>query len=405
MGRRASAASGLPRSALAQATVGVLFLVLLIFGALWVLRPFIGPAIWAAMIVIATWPLMRRVQALLWGRRALATTVMCLGLLLLFVVPLVVTIGTIVGNADLIVDAVKSLSTLRFDQPPAWMAGVPLVGGKLVVLWHDLVALGLDGVLTKLTPYVGVFTRWFVSEVGGVGFLAAQFLLTVLLAAVMYQQGEAWASMLMRVGDNLGGPRGHEVVRLAGMATRGVALGVGVTAIVQSALGGIVLAIAGVPFPGLLTAVMVMLCLAQLGPLPVLLGAAGWLFWKDQTGWAMFMLVASATVGTIDNVIRPVLIRLGADLPLLLILTGVVGGLFAFGLVGIFVGPVVLAVAWTLMDAWAGDGEMLNGTMAGSSLPAAVEAVPAPAAPAQAQSPLEQAAGAPPADAPRVPPA
>jgi len=373
------------RSALAQATLGVLFLVLLIGGALWVLRPFIGPAIWAAMVVVATWPMMRRLQALLWGRRGLATTVMSLGLLLLFVVPLVVAIGTIVGNADRIVEAAKSLTTLRLDQPPSWLANVPMVGGTLVGLWQDLVAAGFDGMLAKLTPYAGTFTRWFVTEVGGVGFLAVQFLLTVALAAVMYQQGEAWAAMVMRVGDKLGGPRGREIVRLAGMATRGVALGVGVTAVVQSGLGGIVLAIAGVPFPGLLTAVMLMLCLAQLGPLPVLLGAAGWLFWKEQTGWAVFMLVSSGIVGTIDNVIRPVLIRLGADLPLLLILAGVVGGLFAFGLVGIFVGPVVLAVAWTLMAAWVGEEHVLDEPLA-----RVAEAATAPPSPIKApQPPIE----------------
>ncbi len=407
-GRHAPSSKALARSALAQATMGVLFLVLLFFGALWVLRPFIGPAIWAAMIVIATWPLMRKVQALLWGRRALATTVMSLGLLLLFVVPLVVAIGTIVGNADRIVEFAKSITTMRFDQPPAWMAGLPLVGNKLVLLWADLVASGFDGVLAKLTPYAGVFTRWFVTEVGGFGFLAVQFLLTVALAAVMYQEGEAWASMLVRIGDKLGGHRGREIVRLAAMATRGVALGVGVTAVVQSVLGGIVVAIAGVPFPGLLTAVMLMLCLAQLGPLPVLLGATGWLFWKDQTGWAMFMVVASAVVGTIDNVIRPMLIRLGADLPLLLILFGVVGGLFAFGLVGIFVGPVVLAVAWTLMDAWAGDDGLLDEPPVAASTPAASGddgAPPAQPAAAQGIALAEPVAVPAPGDVPRSPPA
>lgn len=348
------------RFALAQATLGVLFIGLLIGGALWVLRPFIGPAIWAAMVVVATWPLMRRLQGWLWGRRALATTVMTLVLLLLFVVPLVLAIGTIVGNADRIVDAAKAVAAFRMADPPAWMLGLPMIGGFLGDLWAQLAAAGLDGVFERLAPYAGNFTRWFVAEVGSVGFLVVQFLLTVVLAAVMYADGEAWADTALRVGQRLGGQRGRRVVKLAGDATRGVALGVGVTAVVQSLLGGIVLAIAGVPFAGLLTAVMLMLCLAQLGPLPVLLAATGWLFWQGETGWGLFMVIASGVVGTIDNFIRPVLIRLGADLPLLLILAGVIGGLFAFGLVGIFVGPVVLAVAWTLMEAWINDEDELT---------------------------------------------
>lgn len=340
------------RLALAQTTLGVLALTALIVASLWVLRPFIGPAIWAAMVVVATWGPMLRLQRWAGGRRGIATTVMTLGLLLLFVVPLVMAIVTIVGNADRIVDTAKTVAAFRMAEPPPWLATVPMVGSWLVDLWGQAVAAGIDGLFERLAPYAGNLTRWFVSEVGSLGFLIVQFLLTVGLAAVMYQQGEAWAITALRVGERLGGSRGRHLVELAGGAIRGVALGVGVTALVQSVLGGLALAVAGVPFAGLLTAVMLMLSLAQIGPLPVLLAAVGWLFWQGDTTWAIVLLVASTVVGTIDNFIRPVLIRYGADLPLLLILAGVIGGLFAFGLVGIFVGPVVLAVGWTLMAAW-----------------------------------------------------
>lgn len=382
------------RSALAQGTLGVLFLALLIGGVLWVLRPFIGPAIWAAMIVVATWPLMRRIQALLGGRRAPATVLMTIGLLLLFVVPLSLVIGTIVGNADTLVGWGRALASFRMAEPPPWLASLPLVGAALAGIWQQLVAAGIDGLFERLAPYAGNLTRWFVSEVGSVGYLVVQFLLTVVLAAVMFQQGEGWADAMRRVGRRLGGRRGEHVVELAGAAVRGVALGVGVTAVVQAGLGGIVLAIAGVPFAGLLTAVMAMLCLAQIGPLPVLLGATGWLFWQDQTGWGIFLLAASAVVGTLDNFIRPLLIRIGADLPLLLILAGVIGGLFAFGLVGIFVGPVVLAVAWTLLQAWIGDDEELGAVADAAPVAAlatgevpAVSAASAPAAESVAELP------------------
>jgi predicted PurR-regulated permease PerM len=351
--------AGAARLALAQTTLGVLALAALIVSALWVLRPFIGPAIWAAMVVIATWPLMRRLQAGLGGRRWLATLLMTLALLLLFVVPLVVAIVTIVGNADRIVEWARLAAGFRMAEPPPWLPALPVIGPTLAELWVQLVDAGADGLLQRLSPYAGNLTRWFVSEVGSLGFLIVQFLLTVGVAAVMYHDGEAWAHNARRIGERLGGERGRHIVELAGNAVRGVALGVGVTALVQSVLGGIALKIAGVPLAGLLTAVMLMLCLAQIGPLPVLLAAVGWLFWQGDTTWAIVLLAASVVVGTIDNVIRPVLIRLGADLPMLLILAGVIGGLFAFGLVGIFVGPVVLAVAWTLLAAWIGDEDPL----------------------------------------------
>jgi predicted PurR-regulated permease PerM len=120
-------------------------------------------------------------------------------------------------------------------------------------------------------------------------------------------------------------------------------------------LGGIGLAIAGVPFAGLLTAVMLLLCIAQVGPSPVLVPAVIWLYWNGEAAWGTFLLVWSVVVVTMDNVLRPILIQRGANLPLLLIFAGVIGGLLAFGLVGIFVGPVVLAVAYTLLKAWIND--------------------------------------------------
>jgi len=345
------------RNDLARTTLGVLFIGGLIVAAFWILRPFIGPAIWATTIVVATWPLMRRIEARLWQRRSLAAAVMTLALLLLFVLPVTLAIVTLVANADEIVAAAQQLAKLRMPTPPDWLAALPFVGEKIRFYWEEAAASGAAGLWAKVQPYAGAATRWAVSEVGNVGFLLVQGALIVVLAALMYAQGETFADAVVRIGRRLGGEQGEATVKLAGEAIRGVALGVGVTAVVQSVLGGIGLAIAGVPYAGLLTVVMFMFCLAQLGPIVVLAPATAWLFWSDNTGWGIFLLVLTLVVGTLDNFLRPMLIRMGADLPLLLIFAGVIGGLLAFGLVGIFVGPVVLAVAYTLLEAWVGDGK------------------------------------------------
>jgi predicted PurR-regulated permease PerM len=134
-----------------------------------------------------------------------------------------------------------------------------------------------------------------------------------------------------------------------------VALGVVVTALVQALLGGVGLVVAGVPLAGFLTAVMFVLAVAQIGAGPVLIIATIWLYWKVDTTTATIFLVWAVFVGTIDNVLRPFLIKSGADLPLLLIFAGVIGGLLAFGVVGLFVGPVVLAIAYTEVVAWVQD--------------------------------------------------
>ncbi len=341
---------------LTRTTLAVLFLGLLLATSLWVLRPFLGPTVWATMVVVATWPLMLRLQKLLWGRRALAVAVMTILLLLLFVVPLVLAIVTIVSNADRLVDWAQIAATYTLpDKPPPWLGQLPVVGGMAEKAWQQAAELGLRDLLPRLSPYAGDLTKWFVAQVGSVGLLLLQFLLTVVIAAVMYSNGEAAAVLVRRFAQRLAGARGADVVTLAGGAIRGVALGVGVTAFVQALLGGLGVALAGVPFATLLTALMFMLCIAQVGPMPVLLGAAGWAFYDDHTGWAIFLVVWALVVGTMDNFLRPWLIKLGADLPLLLIFAGVIGGLFAFGLVGIFVGPLMLAVGYTLLEAWMDD--------------------------------------------------
>jgi predicted PurR-regulated permease PerM len=343
------------RSDLAKITFGVLSIGLLIASALWILRPFLGATIWAAMVVVASWPALLWFEARLWRRRSLAVLVMVLILLLLFVLPLTMAISTIAANADEVIAWVRSLISHGPPQLPDWIRNLPFVGPKLALAWDELVASGVAGLEEKITPYARQVTGWLFAQAGVVGALTLQFLLTVVIAGVMYARGEAAAAKARLFGRRLGGVRGEDAVVLAGKAIRGVALGVGVTAIIQAVVGGIGLAIAGVPFAALLTAVMFMLCIVQVGPTLVLAPAAIWVFWSGSTGWGVFLGVWALIVGTMDNFLRPVLIKRGADLPLLLIFAGVIGGLFAFGLVGIFVGPVMLAVSYTLMDAWLED--------------------------------------------------
>ena len=182
--------------------------------------------------------------------------------------------------------------------------------------------------------------------------VSLEFLLTTIIAAMMYAKGETVASGVVRFAQRLAGDRGEQAVALAGQAIRSVALGVVLTALVQAVLGGIGLAVAGVPFVVILTGIMFLLSIAQLGPLAVLLPAIVWLYWRGSSGWGTVLLVWTVLITPLDNFLRPILIRKGVDLPLTLIFAGVIGGLIAFGLVGIFVGPVVLAVGFTLLKAW-----------------------------------------------------
>ena len=185
----------------------------------------------------------------------------------------------------------KSMSTFEVPPPPDWLGRLPFFGGDLVAAWEKIALAGLQDFLKKLAPYGGTAVRWFATEVGGFGALVLQFLLTVVFAALLYARGEQAASWIKRFGRRLAGPRGEHSIRLAGQAVRGVALGVVVTALAQSILGGVGLAVAGVPFAAVLTAVMFMLAIAQIGPLLVLGPSVAWLYWSGSTGWGTILLI------------------------------------------------------------------------------------------------------------------
>lgn len=340
---------------LTRNTLAVLFIGTLIVVSLWIVRPFLAPVIWATMIVVATWPLMRKVERVLWGRRGLAVAVMTLAMLLVFVLPFWVAIGAILDYADQLAGWARNLKDFKIPQPPAIVEMIPLFGSRIASSWRDFAALSPDELAAKVGPYVGTVARWLAAEAGTLGLLVVQFFLTVVIAAVMYAGGESAARGVRRFAHRLAGTRGDDAAVLAAQAIRGVALGVVVTALVQATLSGIGLYIAGIPLAGLLTAVMLMLCLAQVGPMPVLIPAVIWLYWSGDNVWGTVLLVFTAFAGTLDNFLRPFLIKQGADLPLLLIFAGVIGGIVSLGLLGLFVGPVVLAVGYTLLTAWIDD--------------------------------------------------
>jgi len=340
------------RADLVGITLAVGFIAGLIGVSLWIILPFAGAIIWAALLVVSTWSGMRWLQARLWNRRWLAVTVITFVMLLVVFVPVSLAIVSVVRNADEFAAWASTLQAFHLPPPPAWVAALPFVGERIAELWQQTASEGFAEAARAAKPYVNAVFAWLAGRAGSVGAVLLQILATVIIAAVLYAYGESAAAGMRAFGRRLAGERGEGMVLLAGRAVRGVALGVVVTAVVQSVFSGIALAVAGVPFAMLLTGVMFLTCIAQIGPVPVLVPAAFWLYWKDSYGWMAFLIVCTVIVTALDNVLRPILIRKGADLPLILIFAGVIGGLLTFGLIGIFVGPVVLAVTYTLLEQW-----------------------------------------------------
>ena len=346
-----------PAQDLARTTFQLLTLGILIVSVFWIVRPFLVAATWATMIAVATWPLLLRVQSVFGGRRPAAVALMTVTLLLVLLVPFYLGISAVVEHAGEIADWSKALATLTIPQPPAWVDGLPVIGAKLASLWQQLATASPEDVAARLGPYAHGLALWFVSQVGGLGLLLVQLLLTIVIVAILYANGEMVARGADRFARRLAGPQGENVLHLATRAIRAVALGVVVTAMIQSALVALGLAVAGIPFVTILAVLVFVLAIAQVGPVPVLLPATIWVYTKSGTLWGTVFLAWALVCGTLDNVLRPMLIRRGADLPLLLIFAGVIGGLIAFGIIGLFIGPVVLAVAYTLLVAWVAEGD------------------------------------------------
>jgi predicted PurR-regulated permease PerM len=342
---------------LVRTLLAVLFVVGMIAACAWILLPFLSAVIWATLLVVATWSSMIAVQRRLGGSRRLAVVAMTACVLVAFIVPLGLVVSTIVENTDEVLARVESLRESKLPPPPSWLRGTPLAGEQAAQAWERLAALSPEELRARVEPYRRSIAAWVLQQAGGLAMFFLHLLLTVIVAAAFYANGERVVLGVRGFARRLAGPRGEEMTYLAAQAVRAVALGVVVTAAVEALLAGLGLVLASVPFAGFLTALVFVFAVAQ-APLLVLLPVVAWLYWKgDSPIVATAFLVWSILIATVDNVLRPILIKRTAHLPLALIFAGVVGGLIAFGAVGLFVGPVVLAVTYTLLAGWVAEGQ------------------------------------------------
>ncbi|WP_457913518.1 AI-2E family transporter YdiK [Candidatus Gillettellia adelgis] len=334
-----------------QVIFNVLFIAIMIIASCWIIQPFILSLAWAAMVVIATWPLFIKLQNLLWDRRSLTVIIMMILLILLFIMPICLIINSLINNCGPVISWANTHRKLHVPDL-SWLQSLPMIGDKIYHNYHALVNAGGAVLLEKAEPYLGQTATWFVTQAAHLGRLLLHCTLMLLFSMIFYSCGEKVAKGIQNFAVRLSAERGNTAILIGGQAIRAVALGIVVTALVQAVLGGMGLALSGIPGAAWLTVLIFIFCVAQIGPLLVLTPAIIWLYWSNDTTWATVLIIWSCVVITLDNILRPILIRMGADLPTLLILLGVIGGLLAFGLIGLFIGPTVLAVSYRLLTAW-----------------------------------------------------
>src|SRR5262245_60966546 len=269
----------------------VLVIALLLLGSFWTLLPFLGSMVWATTLVVATWPAMIRLQQLTGGRRGIAVAIMTLLILAALIVPLAFAISALLDAAWRSPAVMQDFMVRGLGPPPEWIQAIPLVGPRITARWQEIAAGGPEALAAFARPYAGQAAGWAIAATGGAGALLLQFLLIVVLTAILYAQGEVAAAGALAFGRRIGDERGEKTIILAGQAVRSVALGVVVTALVQSILAGAGLTLTGVPHAGLLTALIFVLCIAQIGPVLVLVPAIAWLYWSGSTGWGTVLVI------------------------------------------------------------------------------------------------------------------
>src|SRR3954453_17924063 len=333
--------------------LGLLAALALGFGCLLVLRPFLSALLWAAILVYSTWPAFRMLRERLRLSPGLAALLMVLAEFLLIGVPLVFATPTKREEIDGLRAAVETFLTQGMPGLGNWLGRLPLIGPTLQ---DHLVGVdfGFSGLADLISPYAATLAQGALGVLLAVLSGLAEVLIAILLAFFLYRDGPAIAQRAEAALARLAGDRTRHIVEITGGVTRGVVYGLLGTAVVQGLMTWFGLWLSGVPRAMLLAVIAGCISILPVGAPLVWIPATLWLFAEGQTGWAIFLgLYGAFGISSADNVIRPWLIPRGADLPLLLTLLGALGGVFAFGFLGLFLGPVLLAVGYTLLKDWA----------------------------------------------------
>lgn len=328
---------------------GIIFLIFIGVGCAVVLRPFVTAILWAAILCFATWPLYRRLERFLRGRKNLAAALMSSLLVLILVVPFTIVGLTFADNVARLAQQIHGYSSEGVPAVPGWVERIPVLGEWLRTYWQDLhenkelAAQTLKAWFDRIAP---MLLRWSFSL--GQGIL--QLALSMLIAFFFYRDG---VSVVARVDEGvkrIAGDYAQHLLQTVGTTVKSVVYGVLGTAVAQGIMAGIGFSIAGIPAAFLWALLTFLLSLVPAGPPLVWVPVTVWLFVQGEPGWGAFMFLWGLIgISGIDNLLRPMLISMGARLPFALTLLGVMGGLIAFGFIGIFLGPTLLAAGYSLV--------------------------------------------------------
>jgi predicted PurR-regulated permease PerM len=324
----------------------------LLAACLLVLYPFLSALLWAVILCSSSWPIYKHILKLLKNRHTLAALVMSLLLTTAILVPLFIVGGTLGDGVREGSAAVQRWIDSPPLSAPQWLADVPVVGQRIAVYWQDM-ASDREKLLQSARGLIEPASSWLLKLAVTLGGGMAEMALSIFIAFFLFRDGQAMAGHLSQAVQRIGGDRGVHLISVASNTVHGVVYGILGTSLVQAVVAAVGFVIVGVPRAGLLALLTFFVAAAPLiGPMAVCLPVALWVFFQVSVGWGIFMLIWSMAVAGVEYVVKPWFIGHGSDMPFILILFGILGGAMAFGFIGIFLGPTLLAVGYRVVVEW-----------------------------------------------------
>lgn len=335
-------------------------LALLLYISITLIRPFLTIGIWSVILTIALYPFYERLSEFLGGRRYLAAvflTLLCLA----------VVIGPAAWLAIGLIETIQTLSerlhpaNFALPAPPEFIKSWPLIGEQLHQFWA-LASTNFSAALEKIAPQLRPIGSSLLGVATDAGTGIVKFFIAILIAGFLYPSGPAMAQSVRKLAQKIDSTRGEEFAKLAVGTIRTVSKGViGISAL-QAFFAGVGFLVAGIPAATLLTSAVLILGIIQIGPAIVLIPLIIWSWTSMETMNALLFTAYMVPVGLLDNILRPILMGRGLDTPIVVILIGVIGGTISYGITGLFLGPIILAVIWALLTAWIRDVRPASGT-------------------------------------------
>ncbi len=331
--------------------------------ALWIslcfaiMQPFLVPIAWGIIIAVAVHPGYLILLRTLGNRRGLASVIFTLTAILVLILPIFLLSGTLVQGAESLTRGFEG-GSLAIPPAPN-LDFIPLVGTDIENFWQTA-SLNIEEALRMIEPQLRMLGEWVLgfAKTAGIGIL--HFIFAIFIAAVLLAKSEEAGEVTLGIARRLAGTHGFRFAELARDVVRSVSRGILGVAMIQAMLAGLGMLAAGVPAAGLWALVGLLLSTIQLGVLPIMVPATIYLFYTASTTTAVLFLIWTLFVGTIDNILKPILLGRGISVPMLVIFVGAIGGFIAQGIIGLFVGAVVLALGYELLLAWLQDGELVT---------------------------------------------